>query len=406
MYHMTMRNRTLNFFKLLCSYVVILMMSEAYAEPEISASDLNVEPQLINAMHHIRKQHLDEAIVDVRAVLEKKPKFHLAQLVYADLLMAKAILPMQSGLASVGATKERIEGLRDEARARWWRYQENIQDNKLPAALMQLSAKQKTAVLVDLSKSRLYLYENDAGSLRLLSDFYVTSGKNGVGKRLEGDRKTPAGVYFVTSSLDTKKLPDLYGTGAFPIDYPNAWDRDHGYTGYGIWLHGVPSNTYSRAPRASDGCLAMSNQELDAIKPFLTAGVTPVIIAEQLVWKSREALNRDRADILEVIEKWRQDWQSKNSSAYLSHYSKDFKSDSKNYVQWSAHKIRVNSAKTFIKVGLHDLSVFAYPEEKDMVVVSYRQVYESSNLSGERHKRQYWRKESDGKWRIIYEGKG
>src|SRR3546814_8483534 len=51
----------------------------------------------------------------------------------------------------------------------------------------------------------------------------------------------------------TRKLPDFYGDGAYPLNYPNEWDKHEGRKGYGIWLHGTPSTTYSRPPRASDG---------------------------------------------------------------------------------------------------------------------------------------------------------
>jgi len=38
------------------------------------------------------------------------------------------------------------------------------------------------------------------------------------------------------------------------------------------------------------------------------------------------------------------------------------------------------------------------------MVATFHQDYKSDNFSGRSWKRQYWRKESDGKWRIIYEG--
>ena len=71
-----------------------------------------------------------------------------------------------------------------------------------------------------------------------------------------------------------------------------------------------------------------------------------------------------------------------------------------------AHKTRVNRAKTFIKVELTELNNLGYPEEKDIVVVSYRQSYASDTFNGNSTKRQYWQKEADGRWRIIYEGRG
>lgn len=63
----------------------------------------------------------------------------------------------------------------------------------------------------------------------------------------------------------------------------------------------------------------------------------------------------------------------------------------------------MNSAKTWIKVGLSNISMFSYPEQPDMVVVDFEQDYSSSNLSNRMKKRQYWIKQ-DNNWKIIYEG--
>jgi murein L,D-transpeptidase YafK len=384
----------------------MILLLAVFSSP-LQAEELQgVEPRLIKAIDNINQQRIDAALVDVQDLIEKAPQFHLAQLVYADLLMAKAGMPRQLGLSATLADNNRVANLRDEARVRWQRYQEKLDDAKLPDVLLQLSPKQKTVIVTDLSRSRLYLYENSDKGPRLLSDFYVTQGKNGKGKHIEGDSKTPLGTYFVTSSLDTEKLPDLYGTGAFPIDYPNAWDRRQGKTGHGIWLHGVPSNTYSRVPLDTRGCLAMSNPELDAIKPFLHSGITPVIISSKLNWITPEELSKESTAINKQLEHWLTDWKKRDVEAYLEHYSSDFRSDGKNYQQWAEHKRRVNESKEFIEVQLNNVSILRYPDQQDMVVVSYEQDYRSNNFNGIAHKRQYWKKEKDGQWRIVYEGRG
>lgn len=38
-----------------------------------------------------------------------------------------------------------------------------------------------------------------------------------------------------------------------------------------------------------------------------------------------------------------------------------------------------------------------------MVVVTFRQHYRSNNFNSQTHKRQYWRMEADGSWRIVAE---
>jgi hypothetical protein len=63
----------------------------------------------------------------------------------------------------------------------------------------------------------------------------------------------------------------------------------------------------------------------------------------------------------------------------------------------------VNGGKTWIKVGLSNVSMFTYPNRPDLVVVNFEQDYSSSNLSNKMKKRQYWMKQ-DGRWQIVYEG--
>ena len=115
----------------------------------------------------------------------------------------------------------------------------------LPSSLLQLAPKQTHALLIDTSRSRLYVYANDLGRPRYVADFYISLGKNGIEKRVEGDQKTPIGIYTLLPMKD--KLPEFYGPGAYPLTYPNEWDRMNGRSGHGIWIHGTPSETYARA---------------------------------------------------------------------------------------------------------------------------------------------------------------
>jgi hypothetical protein len=55
-----------------------------------------------------------------------------------------------------------------------------------------------------------------------------------------------------------------------------------------------------------------------------------------------------------------------------------------------------------VKVGVKDLSLFAYPGAGDLMMVTFEQDYRSNNLSNKTKKRQYWARE--GKvWRIVHE---
>jgi murein L,D-transpeptidase YafK len=273
----------------------------------------------------------------------------------------------------------------------------------VPRYLLQLRDDQKYALVVDTRRSRLYLYENDAGRPRFVADYYVSSGKNGPQKVREGDEKTPIGVYHITARLPREKLSDFYGIGAFPIDYPNEWDRIQGRNGHGIWLHGTPSNTYSRPPRSSNGCVVLSNADLEEVAHKLQVGLTPVIISEEVQWLSVDDWTNQRKALDREIQRWRADWESLDTDRYLAHYSADFSAPGQNLDSWIRHKRLVNGGKTWIKVKVSNLSMFEDPGKADLVSVTFDQEYRSNNLANAVRKRQYWLREADG-WRIVYEG--
>jgi len=387
-----MSHRTL-FSSLLCG----LLIGIAQAAPDLP----NSEAQLAKSLQAINNNRLDLALSEVNSLLRTNPNFKLAQLVKGDLLMAHAGAINKFGSAA-NAPREKIDELRDEARVRLQRVMAQPDSKLLPRYLWQLDAKQKYALVADASRSTLYLYENVNGEPRYVADFYVTIGKLGTEKISEGDQRTPIGVYFVKANLPKNKLADMYGNGAYPLSYPNEWDRKNGRTGQGIWLHGTPSGTYSRPPRASNGCLVLANEDIDKLAPYLQVGVTPVIITNQIEWASETEQN-DRNALLAEIEAWRKDWASLNTDVYLKHYASNFSSESLKYQDWAKQKHLVNSGKSWIKVNLSEVSVFTYPDQPDMAVVNFEQDYSSSNLSNRMKKRQYWIKQKN-RWQIIYEG--
>ncbi|MBI4189113.1 MAG: L,D-transpeptidase family protein [Betaproteobacteria bacterium] len=366
-----------------------------HAQPE-------AEAMLIKTFAEIRNNRLDVALTEVEKVLQGYPNFRLAHLIKGDLLLART-----RPITTLGNTnhvpQERLEELRDEARVRLARYQFERPADRVPKYLLQLHPDQKHAIIVDTRQSTLYVFENHDGVPQYVADYYVSLGKNGVGKLKEGDKKTPLGVYHVTDNLPRAKLSDFYGSGAFPINYPNEWDRRQGRDGYGIWLHGSPSDTYSRPPRASDGCVALTNQDLEAIGKNMRIGVTPVIIADGIDWVKPEALDSLRQDLLKSVESWRHDWESLDTGTYLKHYAPGFSSGSQNLAAWSQQKLNVNAAKSWIKVRVERISVFLYPGRDNLAVITFDQDYASSNLSNRMKKRQYWINEN-GAWRILYEG--
>ncbi|TAN76299.1 MAG: hypothetical protein EPN14_08085, partial [Gallionella sp.] len=218
---------------LLPSLLCGLLANTVHAAPDLH----NTEAQLAKSLQAINNSRLDIALNEVDSLLRANPNFKLAYLVKGDLLMARAGAINHFGSAA-NAPRDKIDELRDEARARLQRVQAQHAAQFPPRYLWKLDSRQKYAIVVDASRSTLYVYENVDGEPRYVADYYVTIGKLGTEKISEGDQRTPIGVYFVKANLPKNKLADMYGSGAYPLSYPNEWDRRNGRTGQGIWIHG------------------------------------------------------------------------------------------------------------------------------------------------------------------------
>jgi len=377
--------------------MLCLMPLTAHSE---EADSRSLEALLVKSMNSVGSNRLDLAQNEIDALLKINPNFKLAQMLKGDLLMARA-KPLNGFGNAPDAPTDQLNDLRDEARARLQRVQQQTV-TAAPRFIWQLNPQQRYAIVVDTSKSTLYLYENNNGTPRYVENFYISVGKKGANKNSEGDQKTPLGVYFVNAHLNKTQLTDFYGSGAYPINYPNEWDVRQGRNGHGIWLHGTPSDTYSRPPLASNGCVVLSNDDLSHLGKSVQVGTTPVIITNQMDWSS-DTDKADHAELNKAIEQWRSDWASINTDAYLKHYAADFATGNFRYDSWSAQKRLVNSGKSWIKIGLTDVSIFPYPNQPNLVVVNFEQDYSSNNLSNRMKKRQYWMKR-DNRWQIVYEG--
>ncbi len=382
---------------------VAVTATNASSRPPATFSDSGPEAQLSRILTEIEKNRLDTAFEQTEVLLKQYPNFRLAHLIKGDLLLARS-MPISTFGNARNAPQERLADLREEVIARLKAYRNRAATaDYVPRYLLQMKSDQKHAIVVDTQKSRLYLYQNDNGRPRFVADYYISHGKLGADKRREGDKKTPTGVYHVTSSLSPQKVGDFYGTGAFPINYPNEWDKRQGRNGHGIWLHGTPSDTFSRPPKASDGCVVLSNVDLDSLAKNLQIGLTPVIISNSIEWLSLDDWQNERNALNMKIDEWRSDWESRDINRYLKHYSKKFRTNDQNLEQYANQKRQVNAGKEWIKVKLSNMSMFRDPGKDELVIVTFEQHYQSNNLNNQMKKSQYWIRE-DGAWKIVFEG--
>ncbi|MBX2868500.1 MAG: L,D-transpeptidase family protein [Acidiferrobacterales bacterium] len=367
---------------------------------KIAFAESKYEATIAESLSSLQSANLDHSLESLEKLVEKHPNSKLGHLLLADILSARAgSLDLVNQFAS---DPGQLDGLRDETRHRWRSQtaQTPAEQGMVPANLLASSPTQRYILAADASESRLYVYENLGTSYQLVADYFMTIGKQGMGKNKEGDLRTPEGVYFVTSYLPGEGLPDRYGPGAFPINYPNEYDKKLKRTGYGIWIHGTESENYNRVPLASDGCLSLSNDEFLEIQQFVsTDWTTPVIISSKFDWVQPETLKAAVSPARQLIDQWKADWESLDTDRFVSHYSP---THFKNYNAFVKRKKQVNAAKEFIEIDLNNLSIYDYPGDESMLIVSFDQEYRSDNHHSVTQKKQYWMKEA-GRWQIIHE---
>lgn len=373
-----------------------------------------IESLLVKSLLEITEGKTKEAFNTVNELIKAAPNFKLAYLIRGDLLSAQGRPITDFGnpeaVSERNKMDDEINGLKDEAKTRIEYYLSEKNTALQPNLLMKMSDSQTHIIIVDTAKSRLYVYKNTDHGLQYMADYYVTIGKNGVGKHVQGDKRTPLGVYFAGQKL-TQPLADMYGDGAYPLNYPNELDQHQNKNGSGIWLHGTPTDTYSRPPRASDGCVVLSNPDLKALAPILQTGKTPVIISDNIKWLDTsqstseiEAQESDKQSLQKAINDWRNDWVSQDSDDYLSHYSKKFFYSDGGFQKWADYKRSIQAAKPKVSIEIEDVSMFAYPGLEDpIILVNFVQDFRSPTLKNKMLKRQYWVNEN-GQWKIIYEG--
>ena len=370
----------------------------------IAPRDGQAEARLIEIYKLIGQAKTRPALALAEKLVADHPNFQLAQLVYGDLLTAqqrpvRVVGNVADTLAQANAPL--LAELRQESLLRLQALQARPAPGTVPAQFLSLSSKNKHAIAIDTTRARLYLFENTSAGLSLLGDYYISVGKSGIEKTIEGDLRTPLGVYFVTSNLNPKSLKDFYGAGALPINYPNQLDLKRGKTGSGIWLHGTPPNQFSRAPLATDGCVVLANPDLQRIIRTVQIRSTPVVIAKNIKWVAPQSLATDSAAFDGVLKAWTDDKSSGDMNRLLSWYAPEFTSNGKSLTEWTP-ELQVELKKTAGRgIQLKDVSYLRWTDAADTMVVTFAEL-KRGQVSGV-IKRQYWSR-NGGQWKIFFEG--
>src|SRR5688572_18360034 len=122
----------------------------------------------------------------------------------------------------------------------------------------------ETGVVVRAQARALELCQNG----RSVASHRVALGFGGLGKRRQGDGKTPLGRY----GLGAPRPSQNYGTFV-PVGYPTQAQQKQGFTGYAVGIHGPPRGGGGALSTTIDwtaGCIAVgSDVEIESISTWI-----------------------------------------------------------------------------------------------------------------------------------------
>lgn len=286
----------------------------------------------------------------------------------------------------------------------------NAQDAFYPSNILMMDEKfSHHVILVEKATHRLHIYENAGSEPKLVKTFNMATGKFKGDKSISGDHKTPEGIYTIYQFLSKDELfkrhgnyAKIYGSGAFPMDYPNFMDERAGKTGGGIWLHSTDDDNRISKGLDSRGCVVVQNQDLKDISQFIELEHTPIIVVQDVHFLSKSTWERNRRDINDVVQKWATAWQKKDFDTYIGSYDQERFHDKKHgkYQGYKNYKKAVFSRADTPEIKLDFISIMSNDQ---YAVVHLQQDYRSAVINDTGKKTLYLKKDNNYDWKIVGE---
>ena len=257
----------------------------------------------------------------------------------------------------------------------------------------------KYAMVVEKETQQLlvYSYDDYDDSFKETYSVKCSTGEVAGGKSRSGDKKTPEGVYFFTNEYKKRDLSPTYGNKAFPIDYPNFFDRIEGRGGHSIWLHGT--NQPIKA-RDSNGCVVLANQDIDRLSKYIVLYKTPVIIVDKLSYTSFDDKNSIKNSIFNLLKQWNHALENGTYHEYLECYGPEYSHDISWWTEWNKVKKIYSAFNLDISVGMKRRSIFRH---NGVYVVLFDQFVRSSGRDLYAGSKKLYLADKGGFFRIVGE---
>ena len=232
-------------------------------------------------------------------------------------------------------------------------------------------------VLVDKSTNKVHLGQYIGNKIDIVKTYHATLGKVKGDKIKTDDKKTPEGVYFMTSRRTAPQLQKKFGVMAFPVDYPNPMDRREKKTGFGIMLHSTDDPSRLTRDYDSDGCVVVDNHEIEEIARDVRLGLTPLIVYPEM--KPEYLVETSKPQLKEFFTKWVSAWQNKDINAYIASYDDAFTYNGMNLKTYRDYKNSLNKKYEKIEIKIENPRFFLHPKYD---VVYFTQKYQSWQKTG------------------------
>ena len=258
----------------------------------------------------------------------------------------------------------------------------------------------KYIILTQKEKSELALYEIDNHIPNLITKDTVILGENIGDKYVEGDKKTPEGVYDLVGKKT--KLDQFYGPLALVTSYPNTFDKSLNKKGYGIWIHGMPLENVERE-KFTQGCIALDNPELEKLDKNINLENAILLTSNKEFIKAKKD---EISLVLSSIFQWKDSWKNSDINEYLKYYSNEFKKDDgSDFEMFSKYKKRVFSKRERKRIKFSNINITPYPNSlnKRMFKIIMDEKYRSPTVKFD-GKKELFLEIVDNEIKILAEG--
>ena len=260
----------------------------------------------------------------------------------------------------------------------------------------------EVVVVVDKKKNQTHLANYEEGRLEIVQTFRTTLGQKIGDKLIEGDLKTPEGIYEFLFRAKAPDLKAMFGPLAIYVSYPNAMDKRGDKTGFDILIHGTDDPARLEKLFDSKGCVVLDNENVKIVSDNIELKKTKIIITRDYGALS-DFSRLQKAETF--LNDWLKAWSTKDISAYVESYADEFSIDKMNRIQYAKYKASLADKYDTIQVTAENPR-FYFHEKYDLIefTQNYRSTFKNGATAFQmKARKRLYLQDRNGHYRIVME---